>query len=69
MIAVGVDVHKRQCTVAIQREDGELRLFEPMENTREGWQELLDQLPPEATPLGCIARYLPPACAGWFSSL
>jgi transposase len=48
MITVGVDVHKRQCTVAIQREDGELRLFEPMENTREGWQELLDQLPPEA---------------------
>jgi transposase len=48
MIAIGVDVHKRQCTVAIQREDGELGLFEPMENTREGWQELLDQLPPEA---------------------
>jgi transposase len=48
MIAVGVDVHKRQCTVAIQREDGGLRLLEPLENTREGWQELLDQLPPEA---------------------
>lgn len=48
MIAVGVDVHKRQCTVAIQREDGGLRLLEPMENTRQGWQGLLDQLPPEA---------------------
>jgi len=48
MIAVGVDVHKRQCTVAMQREGGELRLLESMENTREGWQELLDQLPPEA---------------------
>jgi hypothetical protein len=34
MIAVGVDVHNRQCTVAIEREDGALRLFEPMENTR-----------------------------------
>lgn len=48
MIAVGVDVHKRQCTVAIQREDGELGLLGPMENTPEGWRELLDQLPPEA---------------------
>ncbi len=48
MIAIGVDVHKRQCTVAIQREDGELGCFGPMENTREGWRELLEQLPPEA---------------------
>ncbi len=48
MIAIGVDVHKRQCTVAIQREDGELGCFGPMENTREGWRELLDRLPPEA---------------------
>jgi transposase len=44
MIAVGVDVHKRQCTVAIEREDGELRCFGPMENTREGWKKLLGQL-------------------------
>jgi transposase len=48
MIAIGVDVHKRQCTVAIQREDGERRCFGPMENTREGWRELLRQLPPDA---------------------
>lgn len=48
MIAVGVDVHKRQCTIAIQREDGELGCFGPMENTREGWRELLEQLPAEA---------------------
>jgi len=48
MIAIGVDVHKRQCTVAMQREDGELGCFGPMENTREGWRELLEQLPPEA---------------------
>jgi len=48
MIAIGVDVHKRQCTVAIQQEDGKLGCFGPMENTREGWRELLEQLPPEA---------------------
>lgn len=48
MITVGVDVHKRQCTVAIQRDDGELKCFSAMENTREGWRELLNQLPPEA---------------------
>jgi transposase len=48
MIAVGVDVHKRRCTVAIEREDGELRCFAGMENTREGWRKLLAQLPREA---------------------
>lgn len=48
MIAVGVDVHKRQCTVAFQAEDGGVWLLGPMENTREDWQGLLDQLPPEA---------------------
>jgi len=48
MIAIGVDVHKRQCTIAIEREDGELRCFGPMENTREGWRKLLGQLPAEA---------------------
>jgi hypothetical protein len=30
MITVGVDVHKRQCAVAIQRDDGELKCFGPM---------------------------------------
>lgn len=48
MIAIGVDVHKRQCTVAIECEEGELGCFGPMENTREGWRELLKQLPSEA---------------------
>lgn len=48
MIAVGVDVHKRQCTIAIQREDGELASFGPMENRREAWMDLLTKLPPEA---------------------
>ena len=47
MIAIGVDVPKRPGTVAMQREDGELKCFGPMENTREGWRELLEQLPPE----------------------
>jgi len=48
MISVGVDVHKRQCAVAIQREDGELASFAPFPNTREGWLGLLEVLPPEA---------------------
>jgi transposase len=48
MIAIGVDVHKRQCAVAIQRGNGELKSLVPMENTREGWKELLDRMPPEA---------------------
>jgi transposase len=34
--------------VAIEREDGELRSFGPMESTREGWRKLLRQLPAEA---------------------
>jgi len=37
MIAIGVDVHKRPCTVAMPRKDGELGCFRPMENTREGY--------------------------------
>lgn len=45
MIAVGVDVHKRQCTVAIEWEDGELRCFGPRPNTREGGRSLLEKLP------------------------
>ena len=48
MIAIGVDVHKRQCTVALQGEEGEVGCFGPMENRREGWRELLEPLPPEA---------------------
>lgn len=47
MITVGVDVHKRQCTAVLRAEDGELRCFSSMENTREGWKKLLDQLPPD----------------------
>ena len=48
MIAIGVDVHKRQCRLAMQFEDGELASFAPIENTREGWLELLAVLPPQA---------------------
>jgi len=48
MIAVGVDVHKRQCSLAMQFEDGELASFAPFENRREEWRELLAVLPPEA---------------------
>jgi len=48
MIAIGADVHKRQCTLAVQREDGQLRMLEPMENTRENWLNLLAKLPPDA---------------------
>jgi len=48
MIAVGVDVHKRQCSLAMQFEDGELASFAPFENTRAGWLEVLAVLPPEA---------------------
>lgn len=47
MITVGVDVHKRECTVVIQAEDGEQKCLSPMKNTREDWRKLLDQLPPD----------------------
>lgn len=44
MIAVEWTYTKRRCTVAIEREDGELRCFGPMESTREGRNKLLEQL-------------------------
>ncbi len=47
MIAIGVDVHKRRCTIAAQREDGELRMLPSIENTREDWLEFLQGLPPQ----------------------
>ena len=38
MIAIGVDVHKRQCRLAMQFEDGELASFAPIEaRARGGW--------------------------------
>lgn len=48
MIAIGADVHKRMCTLAMQREDGALKMLPSMENTREDWLSLLAKLPPEA---------------------
>jgi hypothetical protein len=42
------DVHKRQCELALQREDGQLKMLPRIENTRENWLELLSQLPREA---------------------
>jgi transposase len=48
MIAIGVDVHKRLCQVAMQSEDGQLRMLPSIENTREKWLELLAKLPPKA---------------------
>jgi hypothetical protein len=48
MIAVGIDVHKRKCTVAVQSEDGELRMLPSIENTRGDWLQLLGQFPPGA---------------------
>lgn len=48
MIAIGADVHKRKCTLAVQREDGQLKMLPSMENTREDWLSLLTKLPPDA---------------------
>lgn len=48
MVAIGVDVHKRQCALAMQIADGQLFWLKSMENTREGWGNLLRQLPGEA---------------------
>ena len=48
MIAIGIDVHKRKCTIAEQGEDGELKMRPSIENTREEWLQLLQELPPTA---------------------
>lgn len=47
MLAIGVDVHKRQCRVVELRE-GKAKVLPPMDNTREDWLEFLSELPPEA---------------------
>src|SRR5881396_3099331 len=44
MIAIGADVHKQQCTLAVQRPDGKLSMLPSMDNTRENWLDLLTQL-------------------------
>ena len=48
MIAIGIDVHKRKCTVAAQGERGGLRMLPSIDNTREDWLALLQELPPGA---------------------
>src|SRR5438876_7238967 len=48
MIAIGADVHKQQCTLAVQRPDGKLSMLPSLDNTRENWLDLLTHLPPEA---------------------
>jgi transposase len=48
MIAIGIDVHKRKCTIAQQGEDGELKMLPSINNTRKEWREFLQELPPEA---------------------
>ena len=48
MIAIGADVHKQQCTLAVQHPDGKLSMLRSMENTRENWLNLLTQLPPRS---------------------
>jgi len=44
---VGVDVHKRRCTVAEFRQ-GKIKMRKPIANTREEWLEMLTELPPDA---------------------
>jgi len=48
MIAIGVNVHKRKCTVAQQGGDGQLKMLPSIDNTREDWLEFLQDLPPDA---------------------
>jgi len=48
MIAIGADVHKRMCTLAMQYEDGRLQMLPSMKNTRANWLELVQELPAEA---------------------
>lgn len=48
MIAIGADVHKQKCALAVQREDGQLKMLPSLENTRENWLGLLTKLPPDA---------------------
>jgi transposase len=45
MIAIGADVHKRMCTLAMQYEDGRLQMLPSMENTRANWLQLVQELP------------------------
>lgn len=48
MISVASDVHKGRCFFAMIPEDGELKMLEPIECTREAWLKRLAELPPDA---------------------
>lgn len=48
MIAIRADVHQRMCTLAAQYEDGRLEMLPSMENTRDNWWHLVQELPAEA---------------------
>ncbi len=55
MVPIGVDVHKRQCNV-VEFKNRKLKVFEPIENRREDWLELLAELPPEAESAVTLTR-------------
>jgi transposase len=48
MIAIGSDVHKGRCVLAMMGEEGKVKMLEPIECTREAWRKQLAELPPEA---------------------
>ena len=48
MIAIGSDVHKGRCVLAMMEEEGKVKMLEPIECTREAWLKRLGELPPEA---------------------
>jgi transposase len=48
MIAIGSDVHKGRCLMAMLPAEGKLKVLEPIECTREAWRKRLAELPPES---------------------
>jgi len=48
MIAVGSDVHKGRCLMALLPPEGKLKVLEPIACTREAWKKRLAELPPES---------------------
>jgi len=44
---VGIDVHKRSCQV-VEFDHGGIKVRKSMTNTREGWLEMVAELPPDA---------------------
>jgi len=48
MTAIGADLDKRICRLAMQGEDGQLTMLPSIENERENWLALPAKLPPQA---------------------